>query len=242
MTEPTIISQTQDYIIINKPAGLLVHPTTKGETDTVANWLTQKFPELIGVGEYDDRPGIVHRLDKHVSGLLVVARTQAMFEHLKKQFQERTIEKKYIALVYKQILADYGTIDFPIGRGKDGRMAARPNTKQVTLKNVGRIQTGREAVTDFEVIKRFPRYTLVDVTIHTGRTHQIRVHLFAYGHPIVGDPLYIQTKLIKKNDTPLERIFLHSHTLCFADMNDERQCFESPLPDDLQQKLDTLSH
>lgn len=235
-----VVEDTDDYLVINKPAGLLTHPTEQKEEISLAAWLLEKYPELESVGEYDDRPGIVHRLDKEASGLLVVAKNQKMFEHLKKQFQKREVEKEYLVLVYGKVEADHDIIDFEIDRGKEGRMAARPKTNRFRLKNVLKIQKGREAITEFWVEERFVRYTLLKVKLHTGRTHQIRVHMLAYNHPVVGDKLYFNKKLIKKSDKELGRLFLHASRLCFEDLKGEKVCFESELTDELVAFLEGL--
>lgn len=234
---PQVIRETDTYVVIEKPAGLSVHPeqheTTAAElveTETVAGWVVSTYPEVYGVGEYSNRPGIVHRLDKDTSGLMVIARTQTMFNHLKQQFQDRSVKKKYVALVHGHLPVPHGFLDFKVARAKDGRMAARPNVTEVTLKNVMAIQDGREALTEFSVAKEFVNYTLVDVTLHTGRTHQIRVHMFAYNHPLVGDPLYFNKKMKRDLDKQLGRVFLHSTELSFTDLKGEEVSTHSPLP------------
>ncbi len=241
---PKVISATDTYIVIEKPAGLAVHPeqheTTAAEllgTDTVAGWIISEYKEIYGVGEYSNRPGIVHRLDKDTSGLMVIARTQPMFDHLKEQFQNRTVKKKYVALAHGHFPKEHGFLDFKIARAKDGRMAARPNVTEVTLKNVNAIQDGREALTEFSVTKEFVNYTLLDVTLHTGRTHQIRVHMFAYNHPLVGDPLYFNKKMKRDLDQELGRVFLHSTELAFTDLSGAEVSFTSELPKALSNLL-----
>jgi len=235
-----IIAETKDYLVVNKPAGVLVHPTQAQEPETLVSWLLEKYPDIAEVGEAKERPGIVHRLDKDASGLLVIARTQEMFEHLKKQFQEREVEKEYAVLVYGNLESDDGKIDFAMDRGKEGRMVARPKTDVLKLKNVEKIQPGREALTEFWVEKRFIRFSWLRVKIQTGRTHQIRVHMLAYNHPVVGDKLYNNRKLIKKSDQELKRLFLHAQKLCFTDLSGKKQCFESELPKELKDYLDKL--
>ncbi len=235
-----IIVETKDYLVLEKPSGILVHPTQAGEGGTLVEQLLSKYPEIKKVGDSPERPGIVHRLDKEASGLLVVARTQKMFKHLKKQFQERTTEKEYLVLVYGQLDKEEGLIDFDIDRGKEGKMVSRPKTNVLKVKNVNKIQPGKEAITEFWVEKKFVRFTLLRVRIHTGRTHQIRVHMFAYNHPVVGDSLYCNKKLIKKSEQILGRLFLHSTKLCFDDLSGDRQCFESLLPKELQTYLNNL--
>ena len=245
--EIKIVAETPDYLVIEKPAGVLVHATQAKEEGTVVDWLLKRYPKIKKVGDPStssgqvQRPGIVHRLDKEASGLLVIAKTQAMFEHLKKQFQERETEKEYLVLVYGKVLKDEGIIDFDIDRGREGRMVSRPKVDKLDLDKVKDIQEGREALTEFWVEKRFARFTMLCVRIHTGRTHQIRVHMFAYNHPVVGDELYLNKKLIKKNEQKLGRLFLHAAKLCFMDLQGEKRCFKSELPGELKNYLHKLN-
>ncbi|MEK7625662.1 MAG: RluA family pseudouridine synthase [Patescibacteria group bacterium] len=233
---PKIISKTPDYLVIEKPTGMLTHPTMAGEAVSVATWAAKKYPGLKRVGDDPKvRPGIVHRLDKEASGLLVVARTQKMFDHLKEQFKNRTIEKEYLALVHDRVAKDWDILNFPIARSETSdRMAARPL-------NEGTTEGQKEAKTEFLVEKRFVNFTLLRITLHTGRMHQIRVHLLAYNHPLVGDPLYIQKKRKRAWDDKLGRLFLHSTKLSFTDLKGFKQTFESPLPPELQSFLTKLS-
>ncbi len=235
-----VIHEDAEYLVVEKPAGLLVHPTEAHESVTLSSWLVLQYPEIITVGESDMRPGIVHRLDKEASGLLVIARTQQMFEHLKQQFKERTVEKVYTVLVYGSVPTEHGVIDFIIDRGREGRMVARPNT-EMTLRNITEDRSGKEALTEFDVLTRLVRYTLLSVKIHTGRMHQIRVHMYAYNHPVVGDTLYAQKGYLKKNDKVLGRLFLHASKLCFETLQGERVSYECALPHELQEFLDTLT-
>ncbi len=231
--EIKIISKTEDYIVIEKPNGLLSHSTEKNEPDSVAAILLKKYPELKNVGEDPKRPGIVHRLDKEASGLLVVARTQPMFVNLKDQFKNRTVEKEYLVLVHGQVAKDWDEINFPIERSKNNdRMSARPMTERGVL-NI----TGKNALTEFWVEKRFVNFTLLRVKIHTGRMHQIRTHLLAYNHPVVSDPLYFQKKRKDKWDKICGRLFLHCTKLAFKDLDGERQEFNSALPSELDKFL-----
>lgn len=237
--EVKIIKEEKDYLVVEKPAGLLVHQTDALEKVTMAGILLEKYPDLKGVGEGKVRPGIVHRLDKEASGLLVVARNQKMYEHLKKQFQNREVEKIYKVLVYGIIDTDHDIIDFEIDRGRDGRMVSRPVLKKLTLRTVRDVQEGKQAKTEFWVEKKFGRFSFLKAKIYSGRTHQIRVHLFAYNHPVVGDTIYFQKSLIKKQDE-LGRIFLHSAKLGFKDLKGEEVVFESELPKELQDFLNKL--
>ncbi len=234
--EIEILKETDDYIVFNKPSGLLVHETEAHEPVTLAAWLLHHYPQMQGIGENPTRPGIVHRLDKDASGVLVVAKTQAMFDALKAQFKERTIEKEYRVLVQGVVEKDEGKIDFAIDRGSDGRMVARPRTEKVSLKNVAKLQEGKEALTEFTVLQRFINYTMLAVRIHTGRTHQIRVHMFAYNHPVVGDTLYFQKKLEKFNKG-IGRLFLHSYRIGFTNLTGEKVEVIAPLPEKLEEFL-----
>lgn len=234
--EIEILKESDDYIVFNKPSGLLVHETEAHEPVTLAAWLLHHYPQLQGIGEHPTRPGIVHRLDKDASGVLVVAKTQAMFDSLKAQFKARTIEKEYRVLVQGVVEKDDGKIDFAIDRGSDGRMASRPHLEKLSLKNVSKVQEGKEALTEFTVLQRYINYTMLSVRIHTGRTHQIRVHFFAYNHPVVGDTLYFQKKLEKFNKG-IGRLFLHSYRIGFVDISSEKVEVIAPLPERLEEFL-----
>ncbi|RLC38619.1 RluA family pseudouridine synthase [Candidatus Falkowbacteria bacterium] len=224
------IFKNNEFIVINKPAGLLTHGAPHIDEKTLAEALLEDYPKLINIGEDRGRPGIMHRLDKLASGLLVIARTQDSFDNLKAQFKKRTIKKYYKALVYGKIEKDADEISFPIKRSAQGyKMAALPETVN-GKKNI----TGRQAITEFEIIKKFINYTFLDVKIITGRTHQIRVHMCAYGHPVVGDDLYSTKKTrIKNKKLNLGRLFLHAYSLEFIDLKGKRQKFEVELPEEL---------
>jgi len=226
--KPIIIAETDDFLVINKPAGLIVHPAAGVKEETLTDWLIKKYPKIQNVGENPQRPGIVHRLDKDVSGLLFIAKTQKMFEHLKKQFQNHQIIKEYLGLVHGVITADNGQINFPLKRSKlTGKIVAKPKESE-----------GKDAITKFEIIKRYVNYTYLMIELLTGRTHQIRAHLQAYGHPLVGDKLY-KNKKIKSNQN-LERIFLHSAKLGFNGLSGDYQEFNLKLPPELQTLLDSI--
>ncbi|MBI5621675.1 RluA family pseudouridine synthase [Candidatus Falkowbacteria bacterium] len=220
-----VIAKTADYLVINKPAGIPVHPDSRYTADTLIDVVIKQYPEIKTVGEEKNRAGIIHRIDKDVSGLLVIPRNQTMFDHLKEQFKTRSVRKEYLALVRGRLTPETGTIDFRIGRGLQGRMAGRP-----------RNQAGKFALTEYQVLQYFINYSLVKAIIKTGRTHQIRVHCHSLGHPIVGDTLYTVKKQ-KPDKLPLNRIFLHSQTLGFTDLAGVRQEFHSDLPEELKNYL-----
>ncbi len=236
-----VVAETAEYIVINKPAGVLVHPTLAEETGTLAHWIRAHAPPVATVGEDPARPGIVHRLDREASGLMVIAKTPAMFAHLKKQFQDRKIIKEYTVLVHEQVAKDHDFINFALDRGTEGRMAARPKFDPLKVDEVPNDQGGKESLTEFDVIKRYTRFTLLKVQIHTGRTHQIRVHFFAYTHPVVGDELYFNIKLNRKRDKMLGRLFLHATRLCFEDLGGNTVDYEAVLPQALEDFLKTLN-
>lgn len=228
-----ITDETSDYLVINKPAGLAVHGVKDLEY-TLADWLKEKYPGIVKVGEDPERPGIVHRLDKDVSGLMVIAKTQPAFDCLKKQFQSRSIIKEYTALVHGQIPKAAGLINFPIRRSREGyKMAALPFTEKGEPSSAG-----RNALTEFMVTKKFINYTLLKVKIKTGRTHQIRVHLAAYDHPVVGDPVYGTARSKTQNKKlGLNRIFLIADHLSFTGLTGEKKDLRIGLTDELKNIL-----
>ena len=231
-----IVYQDSDLIVVDKPAGMVVHPAAGHDSGTLVNALLHHVDDLSGIGG-EKRPGIVHRLDRGTSGLLVAAKNDAAHEELSRQFREREVEKEYIALVWGEVMAGR-RIDAPIGRDPANRkkMSSEP----------ARVRRSREAVTRILRAEHFGRVvTLAQVAIHTGRTHQIRVHLSAIGHPIVGDPLYGGVHRRVPGDiravTHLDRPFLHAARLAFTHPSDGRRMeFESALPDDLQRVLDEV--
>jgi len=228
-----ILYQDADVIVVDKPAGMVVHPAAGHEGGTLVNALLHHVTDLSGIGG-EKRPGIVHRLDRGTSGLMVVAKNDRAHEELARQFHDREVEKDYVALVWGEVMAGR-RIDAPIGRDPSNR-------KKMSAK----ARRSREAVTRIVRAEHFGRVlTLAQVAIHTGRTHQIRVHLSAIGHPIVGDPLYGGVHRRVPGDlrsvSHLNRPFLHAARLVFAHPTDgKRMEFESPLPADLQQVLDQL--
>jgi len=244
---PEIIFNDKNYLVINKPAGLTVHGGVAVKDKTLVDWLLENYPEIKNVGEDPIRPGIVHRLDKEVSGLMVVAKNNLAFTNLKNQFQKRDINKQYLALAHGQISKEDGEINFPIKRAKDGyKMAAMPIdsgslSKKTNLQNrdegnlAGWLKA-KEAITSFKVVKKYINYTFLEVKIKTGRTHQIRVHFFAYGHPLVGDNLYYTKKSKLKNQKlNLGRIFLVANRLTFTDLEGEKKNFTIKLPLELEE-------
>lgn len=243
---PEIIAETPEYLVINKPAGLAVHAGGNLKEPTLADWLLANYKKIKNVGDDPIRPGLVHRLDKEVSGLMVIAKTQKSFDNLKNQFKEREVNKEYIALVHGRVAKDFGEINFPITRSQEGyKMAALPSGSEALLRrrhpkerDQGNIESwlkSRAALTEFEVLKRFVNYTLLRVSIKTGRTHQIRVHFFALGYPLVGDNLYCTKKTEMKNKKlNLGRVFLVADHLSFRDLKGETQDFKIDLPEELK--------
>lgn len=216
-----IIHETKDWMVINKPAGLLVHPAASADELTLVDSLLAHDPAIAKVGGEPERPGIVHRLDREVSGLMLVAKTERGFEALKEQFQQRKIKKQYLALVHGVVAKDEGDIRFTLTRSTTkGRMAARPEQDE----------EGKAAWTHYAVLERLPGATLLKVDIFSGRTHQIRAHLFALGHPVIGDPLYVKRNTDRRNQAP--RLMLQSTDLAFTDpiTHEERVFHLDPEP------------
>ncbi len=234
--EPYIIFEDDDILVLNKPAGLLVHSDGKNSDKTLADWILEHYPALKQVGEEQlntrgepiMRPGIVHRLDRDTSGVLVVAKTQDAFLFLKEQFKNRTIQKTYCALVYGTVQKEEGSITAPIGRSRvSGKWTAvRPGDKT------------REAVTEYCVRERFKEYSVLTVTPRTGRTHQIRVHLKSIGHPVVCDSLYAPKYLCPV--CGLGRLALHAESLRLSLPSGENKSFTAPLPEDFTGALEAL--
>ncbi|EKD76107.1 MAG: hypothetical protein ACD_43C00224G0004 [uncultured bacterium] len=222
-----IIADTADYVVINKPAGVVIHQTqVHPEPDTVVNGLLGLYPELAAVGDDPQRPGIVQRLDQFVSGVMVVAKTQTMFEYLKSQFQQHHVYKRYLALAHGKFSQAGGEIRFSIARSEKNfiKMAARPD------------DSGKAAVTKYTVLKQYQQYTYLELEIATGRTHQIRVHLNALGHPLVGETVYLPKNFHSRLQPG--RIFLHAADLRFTLPNGESMHYAAPLPLPLQAILD----
>lgn len=215
-----IVEENDQWLVINKPSGLLVHPDIEHPSGTLVDVLVAHDPKIAKVGEDPSRPGIMHRLDREVSGLMVIAKTQDAFDALKKQFAGHTVEKRYLALVYGEVPQDEGDIRFRIARSKSkARMAARPEHEEV----------GKAAWTHYTVVKRLTGATLLELTILSGRTHQIRAHLLALGHPVVGDDLYIPKAARARQKFDVPRLMLQAMKLEFDDpTTGERKHFELP--------------
>jgi 23S rRNA pseudouridine1911/1915/1917 synthase len=231
-----IVFEDETLVVVNKPAGLVVHPAAGLQSGTLANALAYHFQQLPDSGA-GVRPGIVHRLDRDTSGLLVVAKTEAALEHLSDQFRDRTVFKSYVALVHGRVSAESGTIDQPLARDLSNR------TRMAVVRG------GRSALSLFRVRQRFDRFTLLDVELKTGRTHQIRVHLAWLRHPVVGDETYgggrdntIQDARLRAHVRNLGRHFLHAEKLAFTHPETgERVEFNSPLPPELTTLLTELA-
>ncbi|MDJ0767545.1 MAG: RluA family pseudouridine synthase [Ilumatobacter sp.] len=225
--EVTIVHEDDHVVVIDKPAGLVVHPGAGNPDGTLVNGLLARYPEMQSVGE-PTRPGIVHRLDAGSSGLLVVARTQQAAEHLIAQFVDHDATRSYRALVWGHPAAPHGVIDAPIGRSRRDplRMAV--------------VADGRWARTEYRVLERYDEpadLALLDCRLETGRTHQIRVHLSSINHPLVGDPVYGQ----RRPNLQVGRPFLHAAELAFDHPGSgERVTFHSELAADLADRLATL--
>lgn len=220
-----IIFENNDMLVINKEAGLVVHPDSTGhESGTIVNAVLAHCKKLSGIGG-KLRPGIVHRLDKDTSGALLIAKNDKTHEKLSKLFQERKVEKKYWALVKGTPKTKKGHIEAPIRRNRKER-------KQMAIS-----KQGKTAITEFEVLEAFPKVSLLEVDIKTGRTHQIRLHLASIGHPVIGDSVYGNDKINKefKEKFKLKRQFLHAKTLKI-----NKKTFTAPLSKDLENTLNTL--
>lgn len=246
MNEPTVIFESDAVLVLDKPVGMLVHAGagTAANSQTVVDWFLTRAPEAQGVGESqtnaDDHPiersGVVHRLDRDTSGVMILAKTQAAYDHLKRQFHDRVAKKEYRALVYGYMNQRWGTIDRPIGRSaKDWRLRSAQRGAKGTL---------REAVTDWERIGQGEHdgepFAYVKLKPQTGRMHQLRVHLKAIDRPIVGDTLYAGAKRTQSNNLDLDRLALHAHVLDITVPDGELQRFIAPVPPEIEQAVDRL--
>ncbi|MFY9462520.1 MAG: RluA family pseudouridine synthase [Candidatus Sungiibacteriota bacterium] len=228
--QPSVIYEDKNFIVVNKPAGLPVHAGGSVKSGTLVEWLIEKYPEIKKVGDDPKvRPGIVHRLDKETSGVMVVARTQESFETLKNLFKTRQVVKKYFALVKGRIAKKSGVIELPIGTLKTH--GVKRTVLQKHAKNI------KAALTAFRVLERFADSTLVEVSPKTGRMHQIRVHFASIGHPVLGDRLYGGKSSMMAG---LERQFLHASSLSFSYPAGRRFTFEAAMPEDIKTFLGEL--
>ncbi len=232
-----IIYEDENIIAINKPTGLIIHSDGKTKEITLVDWILKKYPEIEDVGEplvlnsgeVIKRSGIVHRLDRGTSGILVISKNQETFLYLKEQFQNRKIQKSYCAFVYGEMKSDEGVIDRPIGRSKkDFRMWSAQREARGKM---------REAITEYKVLQKRGGFSFVEVNPKTGRTHQIRVHFKAINYPVVCDKLYAP-----KRECALgfERLALHAYSIEFNLINGEKVKLEAELPEDFLFAKDSL--
>ncbi len=227
-----VIYEDEHIIIINKPPKMIVHPAAGYKSGTLINALIYRCGKLASIGA-PLRPGIVHRLDKDTSGIIVIAKDDAAYLNLCKQFKERKVEKYYLALLYGTLKKDKEEINTPIGRAIADRKKMSTKTRK-----------GKEAVTQFEVIKRFKSATMVKIKIITGRTHQIRVHFAASGHPVLGDKIYGKKTNIKfaQRTINFSRQMLHAQSLKFKHPVDKRPLeFTAPIPKDIETAIKELN-
>ena len=225
-----VVHEDEHVLVLDKPAGIVVHPGAGHARGTLAAAVLAHAPGVAGVGG-PRRPGVVHRLDKDTSGLLVMAKSQLAYESLTTQLASRTVRRVYLSVVHGRVAAGEGTVDKPIGRDPRDRtrMAVRPAGQ------------GRRAVTRWRVLERFPQFTLVEARLETGRTHQIRVHLASLGHPVAGDTTYGGRRRVVP--TPLEGLALHAAGLGFVHpVTQQRVEYSSPLPARIEGLLSHLRH
>lgn len=221
-----ILFENDDLLIVDKPAGMVVHPAAGHDRGTLVNAVLGYDPDLEGIGG-EERPGLVHRLDKDTSGLIVIARNERAHRWLSEQFKERRVEKTYLALVDGRPPTPAGRVEAPIGRDPRDR-------KKMAIV---RAEKGREAVSEYRTLESFPRHTLLEFHPHTGRTHQIRLHCAFLGCPIVADTTYGY----RKPSLPLQRHFLHAWRLKLTLPGESApRLFEAPLPPELRQALEAL--
>ena len=235
MTQPELIFEDKNLIVVSKPAGMPVHEAKHSTDYSLCDWLLTKFPEIKDVGDIRAnenipyRPGIVHRLDKQTSGVMVIARNQESFLRLKEIFKSREVEKVYTALVCGKLKEKSGVIEKSIGR-----IVSTP-TKMGVESARGKLRLVKGAITEYKVLKEFKNTSLLEVMPKTGRMHQIRVHLSSIGHPVAGDTVYGSKNVCLKD---LGRYFLHASSLSFSFRDGERLTFETELPKELEETLE----
>lgn len=222
-----ILYEDEDIVVINKPAGLSVHPGRGQENVTVASWFSNRYPLSATVGEDPERPGIVHRLDRDTTGVLLLAKTQKAYDHLKVQFQRRYVKKEYLALTF-------GVPGGPDGRINQALARSRRNPLRRTID-----PAGKEAITEWKMEKKFrSNFALLRLYPLTGRTHQLRAHLHFLGYPIVGDQLYTFRR--QRPPTGVTRQLLHAEKITFTLPSRDSRIVVAPLPEDFQQVIDKL--
>ena len=237
-SEPRIIFEDDFLVVIDKPYGMVVNNAESVKSETVQTWFAQKYKIPVGVSEFLQKGGIVHRLDKDTSGVMVLAKNEESYEKLKAQFLERKTVKKYTALVHGGFRDPEGIISQPVIRHPKDR-------HRFTTERGGDLS--RTAITHWKVLRQYSvlsaQYSLVELVPHTGRTHQLRVHLQYMHHPIVSDPIYGFKKTWKEDFTWCPRLFLHAKYLEFTHpVSGERVKFESELPNELEQVVASLVH
>lgn len=238
MQEPVVLYEDGDVVAVNKPAGLVVHSDGKTIEPNLVDWLIAKYPEIRDVGEPGRdshgkeilRSGIVHRLDRETSGVMLVAKTQGSFTNLKKQFQEHKIAKKYQAFVWGPFKEKEGIIDRPIGRSSS-------DFRKWSAQRGARGEM-RDALTGYKVLGQNDDYSFLELFPKTGRTHQIRVHMKAINHPIVGDSLYAPER---GNTLGFDRVALHSREVTFVGLDSLSHTIEAPYPKDFENGLKQIS-
>lgn len=224
-----VLFENSSFLAINKPAGIQIHPSRVETQSTVANWILAEYPEIASVGEDSLRPGIVHRLDKDTSGVLLIAKNQKSFLALKQLFASRKIQKTYLAIVFGVPKQLSGIINAPVARSQSFR-------KQVVVKNQTRYKgIKREAITHYRTIRNFQKngqiYSLLEISPKTGRMHQIRAHLSSIGNPIVGDTLYKRKECVSPEK--IHRHLLHAERIAFF-LGKEKYSIKSPIPSDMR--------
>lgn len=259
--QPIILFENKYLLVINKPAGIVVHSDGKTDEPSICDWVIENYPKIAGVGEPArtpegktvDRPGIVHRLDRETSGAMIIAKTQEAFEYLKLEFQEHRVQKTYNAFVWGSMKEDKGKIERPIGRSKN-------DFRKWSAERFARGEL-RPAVTEYKVLERYDanevsiaagakpnaatknvsdRITYIEAYPKTGRTHQIRVHFKAINHPVLGDTLYAPKKPKGEEALGFERLALHARRIEFTDMNGKPVAVEAPLPEDFVKALKVI--
>jgi 23S rRNA pseudouridine1911/1915/1917 synthase len=229
--EVTVLLEDDNLVVIDKPYGVVVNKAESVKTETIQDWFSPKITES-GEGEFFEKGGVVHRLDRDTSGVMVLARNMSAYTHLKQQFLERKTIKKYTALVHGEFKDKEGIISAPIERHPKNRHKFGIGT-----------DLSRAAVTEWKVEKEFKSYTLLELSPRTGRTHQLRVHLQSINHPILSDPIYGWQKHVKEDLQICPRLFLHARLLEFIHpISGKKMTFESPLPQNLQDVLSGLVH